>query len=145
MDYEELRINEDNLPVELQEQHLKYSMAGNRHAMAAKRTRESKILLNELEAQLRDKIRAQLIEEGIRPTEGLLGERVQLEPEYKKLRRQVTALEYEEESAKAFRDAVRMRHDLLLQLCYFYGQEATNTYETMAKKLERGRRKSSSQ
>ena len=142
---EELIINEDDLSTELKQQHLKFAVAGSKYATASKRTREGKILLAELEAQLRDKIRGQLIAEGQRPTEGILNERLLLEPAYKELRRKVSKLEYEEEEAKHDRDALRMRKDLLLQLCIFLGQEVSNTYERMAKQIEHRRPRANSQ
>lgn len=134
--FDELPIDEDHLMEELKDQHMRFARWGSIYARACKDTRQGKILLAELEAELRDRVRKQLIEEGTRPTEGLLNERLNLDPEYKKMRLRVARLEHEEEESKNARDAMRMRKDILLEMCRYLGQEISNTYEKMARRLD---------
>lgn len=132
----ELPIDEDHLMEELKDQHLRFARWGSIYARACKDTRQGKILLAKLEAELRDQVRKQLIEEGTRPTEGLLNEKLNLDPGYLKKKIEVARLEHEEEESKNARDAMRMRKDILLEMCRYLGQEVLNTYERMARKLD---------
>lgn len=138
--FDDLPINQDNLIEELQRQHVLFATHGSNYAHAAKKTREAKILLDQLEAEFRDKLRKELIEKSERPTEGLLNERLNLEPKYRTMKLRVAQCEFEEHEAKNARDSMYMRKEVLLELCKFLGQEISNEYERLAKKLD-GRRR----
>lgn len=134
---EDLPINEDSLIEELKEQHIKFAQWGNAFSVAQKRTRELKIQLEKLEAELRYQVRLQLIKEGTRPSEGILNEYLNRNPKYIQAKRLVATAEFEEEEAKNARNSMYMRKEILLELCKLLGQETSNTYDRLAKQLER--------
>jgi hypothetical protein len=138
--FDDLPINIDSLIEELEGQHVLFARHGSNYAHRAKKTREAKILLDQLEAELRDSIRKELIEAGDRPTEGLLNERLNLNPKYRKMKGYVAQCQYEEDEADNAKRSMYMRKEVLLELCKFLGQEVSNTYERLAKKLD-GRRR----
>ena len=127
--YPSTKIDPISLDEELLNQASTYDWIGEDWAKAEGAYRTYKERLGELEALVSAEVRQSIVDEGIKPTEKMVAERITLHPKYQTASKKLEELWLDKERLKVKKEAWYMRKDLLIRYAIMQQQQQSSFYD----------------